>query len=109
MGYIALAYSTLDDPAEIALPKFLANANDATYGFVAGQPYVNRSFTWRLRRLWWNSTIKQSKQFSGYPSNVQFVFDMVAISKYSLTEPGDAPTVAFHVVAILLHPMVWVM
>ena len=38
-----MACATLNDPSEIALPKFLAAANNPTYGFQAGLPYVNQA------------------------------------------------------------------
>lgn len=98
-GYIALAYSTLDDPAEIALPKFLANANDPTYGFVAGQPYVNQALLGDFEGYGGIPQLNNPNNSPGYPSNVQFVFNMGgALGDTSWTEPGDAPTVAFHVV-----------
>ena len=98
-GYIALAYSSLDDPAEIALPKFLANANDATYGFQAGSPYVNQAVLGDFDGFGGIPQLNNPNNSPGYPSNVQFVFNMGgALGDTSWTEPGDAPTVAFHIV-----------
>lgn len=98
-GYIALAYSTLDDPAEIALPKFLANVTDPAYGFVAGQPYVNQAVLGDFEGYGGIPQLNNPNNSPGYPSNVQFVFNMGgALGDTSWTEAGDAPTVAFHVV-----------
>ncbi|MBK7963971.1 MAG: hypothetical protein IPK10_00725 [Bacteroidetes bacterium] len=98
-GYIALAYSTLDDPAEIALPKFIANTTDATYGFTAGLPYVNQAVLGDYEGYGGIPQLNNPNNAPGYPSNVQFVFNMGgALGDTSWTEPGDAPTVAFHVV-----------
>lgn len=98
-GYIALAYSTLDDPAEITLPKFLSNTTDATYGFQAGFPYVNQAVLGDYEGYGGVPQLNNPNNTPGYPSNVQFVFNMGgALGDTSWTEPGDAPTVAFHVV-----------
>ncbi|MBL7923259.1 MAG: hypothetical protein JNL88_03585, partial [Bacteroidia bacterium] len=98
-GYIALAYATLDDPAEISLTKFLANANDPTYGFVAGQSYVNQALLGDFEGYGGVPQLNNPNNSPGYPSNVQFVFNMGgAMGDTSWLEPGDAPMVAFHVV-----------
>jgi len=98
-GYIALAYSSLNDPAEIALPKFLANASNATYGFVAGQPYVNQALLGDYEGYGGIPQLNNPNNSPGHSSEVNFVFNMGgALGDTSWIEPGDAPTVAFHVV-----------
>jgi len=98
-GYIALAYATLDDPAEISLTKFLANSNNATYGFTAGQSYVNQALLGDFEGYGGIPQLNYPNNSPGYNSKVQFVFNLGgAIGDTSWLEAGDAPMVAFHVV-----------
>lgn len=98
-GYIALAYATLDDPAEISLSKFLAQTTNATYGFTAGQSYVNQSLLGDFEGYGGNPALNIDTNSVGYNSAVQFVFNAGgAMGDSSWMEPGDAPTVCFHVV-----------
>lgn len=98
-GYIAMAYATLEDPAEINLPKFLANVTDPLYGFVAGESYVNQDSLGDFDGYGGSPLQNNPNNSPGYPNNVQFVFNMGgALGDSSWLEPGDAPIVAFHVV-----------
>lgn len=99
-GYIALNYAILEDPTEITLPKYISGITDATYGFVAGQPYINQSLmgdydgSGGIPQL--NDTTNNSM---GYPTDIQFVYNLGgAMGDSSWIEAGDAPMVAFHVV-----------
>ena len=98
-GYVAMAVATLNNPAEIALPKFLAQATDTTYGFVAGFPYVNQAavggFEGEGGLSPYNDTIMNNL---GYNSHVQFIFNAGgALGDSSWMAAGDPPTVCFHV------------
>ncbi len=96
-GYIAFAYATLDDPAEISLTKFLSNTNNATYGFIQGSSYVNQALLGDFEGYGGNAALNNPNNSPGYPSNVQFVFNMGgAMGDTSWLEAGDAPMVAFH-------------
>ncbi len=98
-GYIALAYATLDDPAEISLPKFIANTTNTTYGFIAGQSYVNQALLGDFEGGGGIPQLNNPNNAPGYNSKVQFVFNMGgAIGDTSWLEAGDAPMVAFHVI-----------
>lgn len=99
-GYIALAYATLDDPAEISLPKFLANTTlPAPYSFTAGSSYVDQSILGDFEGAGGNPLANNPNNHQGYNSKVQFVFNMGgAMGDTSWVEAGDAPMVAFHVV-----------
>ncbi len=99
-GYVALAYATLNNPIEIALPKFLANATDATYGFVAGQPYVNQAALGDFDGYGGIPTFNNPNNSPGHTNNVQFVINMGgAMGDSSWIEAGDAPMLGFHVVS----------
>jgi hypothetical protein len=99
-GYIAVNYASLDDPAEITLPKFISNVTDLTYGFFAGQPYVQMSVWGDYDGFGGNASFNNPNNSVGYPNNIQFVFNMGgALGDSSWLEAGDAPTVAFHVVS----------
>lgn len=98
-GYIAMAYATLDDPAEISLQKFLANTTlPAPYSFTAGQSYVDQTILGDFEGQGGNPAFNNPNNHQGYNSKVQFVFNMGgALGDTSWMEPGDAPMVAFHV------------
>lgn len=99
-GYIALAYGTVDKTSEINLPKFLANTNDANYGFVAGQSYVNQQLLGDFEGYGGIPQLNNPNNSPGYNSDVQFIFNMGgAIGDTSWMEAGDPPMVAFHVVS----------
>ena len=98
-GYIALAYATLNNPAEISLTKFLANTTNASYGFVAGQSYVNQAVLGDFEGYGGIAGYNNPNNSVGYTSNIQFVFNAGgAMGDSSWVEPGDAPMVNFHVV-----------
>jgi len=99
-GYIALAYGTVDQPSEISLPKFLANTNNTTYGFVAGQSYVNQQLLGDFEGYGGIPQLNNPNNSPGYNSDVQFIFNMGgALGDTSWMEAGDPPMVAFHVVS----------
>lgn len=98
-GYIALAYATLDDAAEISLPKFLANTLDPNYGFVPGQSYVNQSLQGDFEGYGGIPQLNNPNNSPGYPSQVSMVMNMGgALGDISWLEAGDAPMLSFHVV-----------
>lgn len=98
-GYIALNYECLEDTAEIWLPKFLSQTTDATYGFTAGASYVNQQVWGDFEGYGGIPLYNNANNSPGYPTNVQFVFNMGgALGDSSWLEAGDAPMVAFHTV-----------
>lgn len=98
-GYIVQAYATLDDPAEIALPKFLSSTTDPTWGFVAGQPYVNQAVLGDYEGYGGNPALNYPNNNPGHTTDVQFVVNLGgALGDSSWMEAGDPPFVGFHVV-----------
>ncbi len=98
-GYIAVNYISLDKPAEITLPKFISGITDPTYGFVAGQPYVNQALLGDFDGFGGIPQLNNPNNSVGYPNDVQFAFNLGgALGDSSWLEAGDAPTVALHVV-----------
>ncbi|MDQ3051100.1 MAG: T9SS type A sorting domain-containing protein [Bacteroidota bacterium] len=98
-GYIALNFASLEDPAEIALPKFISGTTDPTYGFVAGQPYVNQALLGDYDGYGGVPQLNNPNNSVGYANNIHFVFNLGgALGDSSWIEPGDAPTVAMHVI-----------
>ncbi|HAP00526.1 MAG TPA: hypothetical protein DCQ93_01250 [Bacteroidetes bacterium] len=98
-GYVALAYASLDNfSTEVAgLVKFLAGADDATYGFVSGQPYVNQAAMGDMDGLGGIAPYNQANHTS-YSSAVNMVVNMGgAMGDSSWLEAGDVPIVCFHV------------
>ncbi len=97
-GYIAVNYISLDKSAEISLPKFISGVTDPTYGFVAGQPYVNQAVLGDFDGYGGIPQLNNPNNSVGYPNDVQFAFNLGgALGDSTWIEPGDAPTVAFHV------------
>jgi hypothetical protein len=98
-GYLALAYATLDQVSEINLPKFLSNTNNAQYGFVIGQSYINQSLLGDFDGYGGTPTLNNPNNSVGYSSKIHFVFNLGgAIGDSVWMEAGDVPMVAFHVV-----------
>jgi acetyl esterase/lipase len=98
-GYIALNYISLDDPAEITLPKFISGVTDPNYGFVAGQPYVNQAVLGDYDGYGGIPQLNNPNNSPGYSNQVHFAFNMGgALGDSTWLEPGDVPTVAFHVI-----------
>ncbi|MBL0341965.1 MAG: T9SS type A sorting domain-containing protein [Bacteroidetes bacterium] len=98
-GYIAVNYISLDDPSEITLPKFISGVTDPTYGFVAGQSYVNQALLGDFEGFGGIPQLNNPNNSVGYTSNVQFAFNLGgALGDSTWLEPGDAPTVALHVI-----------
>lgn len=98
-GYIALNYNSLNDPLQITLPKFISNTTDATYGFVAGQPYVNQQILGDYDGYGGIPQLNNPNNSVGYANDVQFVVNMGgALGDSSWLETGNAPVMAFHTV-----------
>ncbi len=99
-GYVALAYATLNSPAEISLPKFTAGPTNATYGFVAGQPYVNQSLLGDFEGYGGIPQLNNPNNSVGYSSHINFVFNCGgALGDSSWLQQGDVPMVCYHVVS----------
>jgi hypothetical protein len=99
-GYVALACATVDKTIEINLPKFLAQTTNATYGFVAGQSYVNQALIGDFDGFGGIPQLNNPNNNPGYTSDVDFVFNMGgALGDSSWLEAGDCPIVGFHVVS----------
>ena len=99
-GDISLACATLDKTQEINLPKFLANTTNSTYGFVAGQSYVNQSFNGDFEGFGGIPQLNNTNNTPGYSSKINFAFNMGgALLDPSWLEVGDCPIVSFHVVS----------
>lgn len=98
-GYIALNYVSLNDPAEITLPKFISGITDPNYGFVAGQPYVNQAVLGDYDGYGGIPQLNNPNNSPGYTNDVQFAFNLGgALGDSSWLEAGDPPTVAMHVI-----------
>lgn len=98
-GYIAVNYISFDKAAELQLPKFISGVTDATYGFVAGQPYVNQAIQGDFEGYGGIPQLNNPNNSVGYSSAVQFVFNLGgALGDSTWLEAGDAPTVGMHVI-----------
>jgi len=98
-GYIAVNYISLDKVSEINLPKFLSGVTDPTYGFVAGQSYVNQAVLGDFDGYGGIPQLNNPNNSPGYSNEVDFAFNLGgALGDSTWLEPGDAPTVAMHVI-----------
>lgn len=87
-GYLANAYSTLNDTSEIYLDKF-TNAN-------TGVPYINISISGDFEGFG-NGPLNQ-ENLPGISSEAQFIFNMGgALGDSTWLEGNEPPMVAFHV------------
>ncbi|MEO6167125.1 MAG: alpha/beta hydrolase, partial [Chitinophagales bacterium] len=95
-GYVALAYNSLDKVSETQLLKFIAAETNSTYGFVAGQSYVDQSL-WGDFDGFGGAAGMNNENWPGYSNKVKMVVNMGgAIGDSTWIEAGDAPIVAFH-------------
>jgi len=98
-GYIAINYPVLDDPAEITLPKFISGITDPTYGFVAGQPYVNQSVLGDYDGYGGIPQLNNPNNSPGFSNDIAFAFNLGgAMGDSTWIEPGDVPMVGMHVI-----------
>lgn len=89
-GYIALANATLDDPAELYIPKFRPDPFDPTVSYVDSVKVGNiHGFGGQLNLY----------RPNGWDYDSQFCVNMGgALADTSWLAPGDVPMVAFHTV-----------
>ena len=98
-GYIAVNYACLDDPAEITLPKFISGITDPTYGFTAGQSYVNQAVWGDFDGFGGLPQYNNPNNSPGFSNNISFAFNLGgALGDSTWIEPGDAPMVGMHVI-----------
>ena len=96
-GYIAYAYATLKDSAQIQLPKFISSTTNIPYGFVAGMSYVNQSMLGDFDGYGGVPQLNNPNNSPGYGNAVQFVFNLGgAMGDSSWLKAGAAPMVSFH-------------
>jgi hypothetical protein len=96
-GYVVQGYAYVDKTSEINLPKFLSSTTDATYGFVAGQSYVNQAVVGDFDGFGGLPSFNNSNNTPGHTSDVHFIINMGgALGDSSWMEAGDAPLMGFH-------------
>lgn len=98
-GYVALAYVTLNNfNTEVAgLPKFISGSDQAAYGFMTGDPYVNPSLMGDFDGLGGNAALNYPN-LPTYSSAVTMAVNMGgAMGDSTWLEDGDVPMVCFHV------------
>lgn len=97
-GYLSLAYSSLNNPAEINLAKFLSNTNNASYFFNIGLSYVNQAVWGDFDGYGGNVAVNNPNNHVGYSNAVNFAINMGgAMGDSTWIEAGDVPMIAFHV------------
>lgn len=94
-GYIALAHTTLDDPAELFIEKFRPDPFNPAVSFIDTVQVGNIEGTWGGPGNG-NLTLYRA---NGQTSETQFCVNTGgALADTSWLAPGDAPMVAFHTV-----------
>lgn len=89
-GYVALATATVDDYADITLPKFV--------NLTTGNPYVDTTLSGDWDGTGGMGLNQPMLNNPGYSSSVNFVINMGgAIGDSSWLQAGAAPMVCFHV------------
>jgi hypothetical protein len=97
-GYIALHAISLDKASELSLTKFISGVTEPTYDFVAGQPFINQAQMGDFEGYGGDPAKNYANNSPGYSSAVRFVFNLSgALGDSTFLEPGDVPTVSFHV------------
>ncbi|MEO5571127.1 MAG: T9SS type A sorting domain-containing protein [Bacteroidia bacterium] len=99
-GFVALAYATLNNFAEIAIPKLIsANTIGPPYNFTANQPYINIAQQGDFDGYGGSATVNFPNNSPGHNNSVQFVFNIGgALCDNSWLAAGDVPMVGFHVI-----------
>ncbi len=98
-GYVALAYATLNNSAQISLPKFLAATTNVSYGFTAGLSYINQGVWGDFDGYGGAMGFNIATNTPGVSNAVSFVFNMGgALGDSSWLTAGNVPMVCFHVV-----------
>ncbi|MBP6334797.1 MAG: T9SS type A sorting domain-containing protein [Bacteroidia bacterium] len=97
-GYVAMAYATLNNTAQISLPKFLAATTNASYGFTAGQSYINQAIWGDFDGYGGMAGFNLPNNTPGVANDIHFVFNMGgALGDSSWLQAGpNVPFVAFH-------------
>ena len=100
-GYVALAYATLNnfntEIAGLASGKFLSGSDQAAYGFMTGDPYVNPTLMGDFEGFGGNAALNYPN-LPTYSSAVTMVVNMGgAMGDSTWLENGDIPMVCFHV------------
>ena len=89
-GYVALAYATIDDYADITLPKFI--------NLTSGQPYVDTTLSGDWDGNGGTGLNQPALNNPGFSNDIHFVFNMGgALGDSTWLKPGDVPMVCFHV------------
>lgn len=98
-GFAALAYATLNNFAEIAIPKFISsNTIGPPYNYTANQPYINIAQQGDFDGYGGSASYNFPNNSPGHSNAVQFVFNIGgALCDNSWIASGDDPMVAFHV------------
>jgi hypothetical protein len=99
-GYIALAYTTIEDSSAFNLPKFISGTTNPTYGFIAGYSYVLTYLWGDIDGYGGTAGLNNPNNSPGYQNNVAFAFNCGgAMGDSSWLSPGDVPMVCFHPVS----------
>lgn len=96
-GYVALACATIRDTADFNLPKFISSTTNASYGFTAGQSYVNTGIWGDINGAGGTPGYNNPNNNQAYSSHVNFVFNCGgALGDSTWLRQGDVPMVCFH-------------
>ncbi len=86
-GYVALAYGSLNKPAEIQLTKFA--------DLDTGTPYVDQSVSGNFDGT--DATPLNTPNYASYSSSVNVVFSLAGcVGDTSWIEPGEIPIISMH-------------
>ena len=95
-GYISTAYASLNKPEELNLLKFLSTTDNADFGFVTGQSYIQSSLLGDLEGFGGTPGLN-NPNWPGYSSKISMVFNLEgALGDSSWMEAGEVPMVSFH-------------
>jgi acetyl esterase/lipase len=96
-GLIAANYAALTSQNQIAIPKFISNITNTTFGYIAGLPYIRDSIMGDLDGFGGDSTKNYAKNSIGYNSKANFIFSFEAVvGDSSWITPGLPPMVSLH-------------
>lgn len=96
-GLVAMNFAALTSQSQIAIPKFISNITNASYGFIAGLPYIRDSIVGDLDGYGGIPAMNNPNNSTGYSGKANFIFAFEAIvGDSSWITPGLPPMVCVH-------------
>jgi acetyl esterase/lipase len=96
-GLVAMNFAVLTSQSQVAIPKFISNITDASFGFIAGLPYIRDSIVGDLDGYGGIPAMNNPNNSPGYSGKANFVFGYEGVvGDSSWVTSGLPPMVFMH-------------